>query len=104
MVGWLSQPNSGKKWQIDDQRSLREALAAHNEIAGWSQGCDARHESPMNDALIGYSGFVGGNLARHHRFAARFNSTNIGELRGQSFRRIVHAGTPAIKWWANEHP
>lgn len=56
------------------------------------------------DALIGYSGFVGGNLGRQHRFDGLFNSKNIADVRGQSFRRIVHAGTPARKWWANAHP
>jgi hypothetical protein len=56
------------------------------------------------DALIGYTGFVGGNLMRQHRFGAHFNSANVEEMRGRTFRTLVHAGTQAKKWWANQHP
>ena len=45
------------------------------------------------DALIGYTGFVGGNLHRQHAFDALFNSKNIEEIRGRSFARIVHASS-----------
>lgn len=49
----------------------------------------------MTDALIGHTGFVGSNLF------ATFNSKNIGEIRGRSFGRVICAGVPALKWWAN---
>ena len=31
------------------------------------------------DVLVGYSGFVGSNLALHHKFNYYFNSKNIKE-------------------------
>lgn len=57
-----------------------------------------------DDALIGYTGFVGGALRRDHPFAASFNSRNIEEIRGQSFDRVVCTGVPAVKWLANKEP
>jgi nucleoside-diphosphate-sugar epimerase len=53
------------------------------------------------DALIGYSGFVGSNLALAHDFEARFNSTNIDDATDRSFGRLVCAGVPADKWAAD---
>jgi nucleoside-diphosphate-sugar epimerase len=58
----------------------------------------------MSEALIGYTGFVGGNLLQQHTFDALFNSSNIEEIAGRSFDLIVCAGTPAQKWKANESP
>jgi nucleoside-diphosphate-sugar epimerase len=58
----------------------------------------------MCDALIGHTGFVGGNLAAQHRFDAWFNSRNIEAVRGQRFDRLVIAALPAAKWIANAHP
>jgi nucleoside-diphosphate-sugar epimerase len=55
----------------------------------------------MADALIGHTGFVGGNLAVQHSFAACFNSKNIEAIRGQSFETLVISGMPAAKWIAN---
>ncbi|EPX60393.1 hypothetical protein D187_001880 [Cystobacter fuscus DSM 2262] len=58
----------------------------------------------MSDALIGHSGFVGGNLLRQHAFADLYNSKNIGSIRGRSFDLLVSAGAPAEKWKANAEP
>lgn len=58
----------------------------------------------MPDALIGHTGFVGGNLLRQRSFDALYRSTNIGELAGRSFDTIVCAGAPAEKWKANQDP
>lgn len=55
-------------------------------------------------ALIGYSGFIGGNLASQWTFDALFNSTNIDELRGGDFDEIVCAAPAAEKWKANADP
>lgn len=55
-------------------------------------------------ALIGHSGFVGGTLARATTWDACFNSTNIGDIAGQSFDLIVCAGVSAVKWLANKDP
>lgn len=56
------------------------------------------------DALIGHTGFVGGNLARQHGFSARYNSSNIGEIAGRRFGTLVFAGAQGKKWWANQNP
>lgn len=56
------------------------------------------------DALIGYTGFVGGSLAREHEFAAVYNSQNIAEIAGRRFRILICAGAPAEKWKANADP
>jgi nucleoside-diphosphate-sugar epimerase len=58
----------------------------------------------MANALIGHTGFVGGNLRVQARFDAFFNSANIEEIAGQSFDLIVCAGAPAAKWKANQDP
>src|SRR4051812_7816206 len=55
-------------------------------------------------ALIGHTGFVGGNLNRQGVFDARFNSQNIEDLAGQEFDEIYCAGVAAAKWWANQNP
>jgi nucleoside-diphosphate-sugar epimerase len=55
-------------------------------------------------ALVGYTGFVGGNLMAQHGFDALYNSSNIDEIAGHSFDLIVCAGAPAEKWKANADP
>ncbi len=55
-------------------------------------------------AIIGHTGFVGGNLLRAHPDAACFRSTNIDEIRGRAFEHVICAGVQAMKWWANLHP
>ena len=55
-------------------------------------------------ALIGYTGFVGGNLLAQRPFNARYNSSNIEEISGRTFDLIVCAGAPAEKWKANADP
>jgi nucleoside-diphosphate-sugar epimerase len=57
-----------------------------------------------SSALIGYTGFVGGNLLAQHRFDALFNSSNIEDIAGRNFDLVVCAGTPAEKWKANQFP
>lgn len=55
-------------------------------------------------AIIGYTGFVGGNLLQAHADAACFRSTNIDEIRGNEYEHVICAGVQAMKWWANLHP
>lgn len=55
-------------------------------------------------ALIGHSGFVGGNLDRQTTFTERYNSKNIGDIAGRRFELVVSAGAPAAKWIANREP
>jgi len=54
--------------------------------------------------LIGYTGFVGSTLAATEPFDVKINRSNLDELRGGSFDRIVCAGLPAAKWLANRDP
>ena len=61
-------------------------------------------ESSGESALIGYTGFVGGNLLRQRQFDACFNSSNIEQISGRSFDLVVCAGAPAEKWKANAEP
>jgi nucleoside-diphosphate-sugar epimerase len=65
---------------------------------------DAADEASSESALIGYTGFVGGNLLRQRSFDACFNSANIDEIAGRSFDLVVCAGAPAEKWKANADP
>jgi len=55
-------------------------------------------------ALIGHTGFVGGNLLAQRPFDALYNSSNIDEIAGRTFDLIVCAGAPAEKWKANADP
>lgn len=56
------------------------------------------------DALIGHTGFVGGNLLAQHDFPARFNTSNIESIAGRAFDTLVFSGAQAKKWWANQNP
>jgi NAD dependent epimerase/dehydratase family len=58
----------------------------------------------MPDALIGWSGVVGGTLQRQRHFDDRFRSTDIDDIRGRDYDLIVCAGMPAEKWRANREP
>lgn len=58
----------------------------------------------MNDALIGYTGFVGSTLLRARSFDACFRSTDIDAIRGRRFGTIYCCGAPAEKWRANKDP
>lgn len=58
----------------------------------------------METALIGYTGFVGGNLRTQHEFDRAYNSSNFQEMAGRQFGLVVCAGVPAVKWLANQQP
>ena len=58
----------------------------------------------MASALIGYSGFVGGNLLRQSAFDDLYRSTNIHDIAGKSYDLIVSAGVSSLKWKANKDP
>lgn len=58
----------------------------------------------MHKALIGYTGFVGGNIARQSDFTDHFNSANIDSIRGRKFDLVVSAGTYAAKWQIDKEP
>lgn len=58
----------------------------------------------MANALIGYSGFVGSTLLKQAQFHSLYRSTNISDIKDQSFDFVVCAGAPAQKWIANREP
>lgn len=55
-------------------------------------------------ALIGSTGFLGGNLAAQARFDDLYHSANIEEIAGREYGLIVCAGAPGRKWLANREP
>lgn len=58
----------------------------------------------MMNALIGYSGYVGSTLLKQTAFDKLFRSTNMGEIEGNKFNRVICAAAPAQKWIANREP
>lgn len=58
----------------------------------------------MRSALIGHTGFVGGNLAAQFSFTDFFNSKTIGGMAGREFDLVVCSGARAEKWKANQDP
>lgn len=58
----------------------------------------------MKIALIGATGFVGGNILAEHTFDDLYNSKNIAEIHGKEYALVVSAGAPAVVWYANQHP
>lgn len=58
----------------------------------------------MARALIGHTGFVGGNLLRQGRYDALYNSTNVDQIADRHFELVVSAGCKAAKWLANKEP
>ena len=57
-----------------------------------------------DSALVGYTGFVGGNLHHQNRFDYLYNSKNIRDIEGKGFDLLVLSATQAQRWWANLHP
>lgn len=58
----------------------------------------------MSKALIGYTGFVGGNINSQAFFNDKFNSKNIGDIDGKSYDLVVCSATRAEKWRINQEP
>ncbi|MEG2676528.1 MAG: NAD(P)-dependent oxidoreductase [Oscillospiraceae bacterium] len=58
----------------------------------------------MKTTLVGYTGFVGGNLAREHDFDRLYNSKNIGEAFETEQGLVVYSGVRAEKFLANSDP
>lgn len=58
----------------------------------------------MNNALIGFSGFIGSMLLKQCQFSELYRSTNIHEIKNREFDVVVCAGAPAHKWIANRDP
>src|SRR2546426_12035476 len=58
----------------------------------------------MVKALIGFTGFVGGNLDRQMDFDDRYNTSNIMNIEERHYEMLVSAGVSAAKWLANKEP
>ena len=56
------------------------------------------------NCLIGYTGFVGGNLASQRNYDVLINSKNFHSMEGMTYDSVVCAGVPAVKWKANKEP
>ena len=63
------------------------------------------NKNVINDnALIGYTGFVGGNILRQKPFKYLYNTKNIEDIQQKKFNLIVCAAAPGVKWIANKEP
>lgn len=56
------------------------------------------------DILVGYTGFVGSNICKSHRFDKLYNSKNIEEAFGTNPDLCVYSGVRAEKFLANTAP
>lgn len=58
----------------------------------------------LPSALIGHTGFVGGNLADQRTYDDLYNSATVGGMAGRSFGTVVMSAAKAEKWRANLDP
>jgi nucleoside-diphosphate-sugar epimerase len=58
----------------------------------------------QTSALIGYTGFVGGNLDTQRSFTHKYNTKNIDDIDGQSFDLVICSATKPEMWIANADP
>ena len=58
----------------------------------------------MKYVLIGYTGFVGSNLAKQFYFDGLYNSKNVQDSYGTNPDILVYSGVPAQKFIANKDP
>lgn len=58
----------------------------------------------MKTALIGYTGFVGGNIAEQFKFDDLYNSANIADIDGREYDLVVSAANRAEMWRINQEP
>ncbi len=58
----------------------------------------------LKTALIGYTGFVGSNIASQSHFDDQYNSSNIQDIEGKEYDLVVSAGARAEKWRINQEP
>ncbi|QQG50904.1 MAG: pyridine nucleotide transhydrogenase [Candidatus Saccharibacteria bacterium] len=56
----------------------------------------------MKTALIGFTGFVGGNIANQASFDDMYNSQNIADIEGKEYDLVVSAANRAEMWRINQ--
>lgn len=57
-----------------------------------------------NNAIFGYTGFVGKNLLLKYAFKFLYNSKNIKDAMNKEFDTVFITCIPAVKWLANKNP
>ena len=57
-----------------------------------------------NFSLVGYTGFVGSNIAKNGEFVGLYNTKNITNAYGTKPEVLVYAGLRAEKYIANKYP
>jgi len=58
----------------------------------------------MKKALIGYTGFVGSNIAKQEQFDDLYNTSNIDDIDGREYDLVISAATYADMWRINQEP
>ena len=58
----------------------------------------------LNNAIVGYSGFVGLNLNKKIKAKYLYNSKNIEDIKGKNFNKLYICAPHAQKWLANKKP
>ena len=58
----------------------------------------------LNNALIGYTGFIGSNLLGIKKNLIKFNSKNIKKIKFRNFNLVICAGTYSKIWIAKKNP
>lgn len=58
----------------------------------------------MKTALVGYTGFVGSNIAANYDFDGLYNSKNIGDAYHTNPELLIYSGVRAEKFLANANP
>jgi len=56
------------------------------------------------NAILGYTGFVGSNLALQIKDFDGYNSKNLGKIKGKYYKNIYCACIPGVKYIANKNP
>jgi len=56
----------------------------------------------MKSALIGYTGFVGGNIEKQGSFDDLYNGKNIADIEGKEYDLVVSAANKADMWRINQ--
>lgn len=55
-------------------------------------------------AILGYTGFVGSNLALQIKDFDGYNSKNLADIKGKHYKNIYYACVPGVKYLANKDP
>lgn len=59
---------------------------------------------PTRDAILGATGFVGSTLRERLPVADLYDSRNLSDITGKTYRTVYCACIPAVKWKANKDP